>query len=236
MAGLRNHTIVKESDLYPIIKKSFKQDGYTVFAEVATDHRGVDMVAVKGEEHIAIELKLAFNDHLVEQASWNTQRFDKSYIAYPVRKAVMFHVEDVFWSLRESAQQKYLYCQRRGIGIMQVLPTGVIYEALEPAIQKPFRKLDLQHYVERDDDLGGLPYQKGVSEGYHELESIKKYVTAHPTASWREIYDNVSNHYSSPQSLAGSMSQWRGFYLREFKASLTGGPLPAPPKKVKLFE
>jgi hypothetical protein len=229
-----NHIVIKEADLFPIIKKSFNEQGYRVFAEVACMYRGVDMVAVKEDEHTAIELKTTLSDHLLRQASWNINHFDKVYIAYPVKKAIMFHVDDVFWKLRETTQQKYTYCENRGIGILQVLPSGLIYEALEPTIQKPFRKLDLQHYVEADEDLGGLPYQKGVSEGYHELESIKKYVTANPQASWQEIYDNVSNHYSSARSLAGSMSQWRGFYLSEFKKSI-GVVEPQKPKPQKLL-
>jgi hypothetical protein len=214
------HIVVKEADLYPIIKKSFKNDGYAVYAEVASMYRGVDMVAAKGDEHIAIELKLAFNWHLLRQATWNASHFDKVYVAYPVKKAVLFHVDDVYWSLRESTRERYDYCVKWGVGIMQVLPSGLIYEALEPKQQKPFRKLDLQHYVDADDDVGGVPYQKGVSEGYHELESIKKYVIANPTASWREIFANVPTHYASHTSLASSMSQWRGFYLQAFKDSL----------------
>lgn len=217
---IKDHIIKRESDLYPIIKKSFKEQGYSVFSEVATNYRGVDAVAVKDDEHIAIELKTSFNNHLIRQAYWNTHYFDKSYIVFPVKKAIFFHIDDVFLSLRESLREKYLDCEKRGIGILQVLPSGLIYESLEGTVQKPFRKLDLSVYVESDDDVGGLPYQKGVSEGYYELEAIKRYVTLNPTANWQEIYENVSNHYSSAKSMSGSMSQWRGFYLSEFKKTL----------------
>jgi hypothetical protein len=223
---ISEHIIKKESDLYPIIKKYLKEQGYTVFAEVACDYRGVDMVAVKGDEHIAIELKLQFNYKLLRQAYLGKSHFDKVYIAYPVKNATLFHVDDVYWSLRETTRQKYDLCRAWGLGIMQVLPTGMIYEALEPTQQKPYRKLDLQHYIEADDDLGGVPYQRGVSEGYQELKSIKSYVTVHPTASWQEIYDNVSNHYSSARSMAGSMGQWRGFSLVQFKIDLQQNQLP----------
>lgn len=214
------HIVKRESDLYPIVKKYFKDQGYTVFAEVACMGRGVDMVAVKGDEHIAIELKLSFNSDVVWQARQATLHFDKSYIAFPVKEARFFHQPDYYWAQRESIQQRYLNMEGLGIGMLQVLPSGMVYEELEAKQQKPYRKLDLQHYVEADDDLGGLPYQKGVSEGYHELESIKKYVRDHPKANWREIFENVSTHYASHTSLAGSMSQWRGFYLSEFKKSL----------------
>jgi hypothetical protein len=215
--GIVGHKVQRESDLYPIIKNSFKKDGYTVFAEVAVDGRGVDVVAQKDDEHIAIELKMSFNGDVVWQARLATGHFDKVYIAFPVSKIRIFNSLEVYHNLKESIRRRYDQCEALGIGIMQVLPSGLIFEALEPKQQTPYRKVDLQHYIESDDDLGGVPNQKGVSEGYHELESIKKYVTEHPTASWKEIYANVSNHYSSHTSMAGAMRQWRGFVLSDFR-------------------
>lgn len=213
--------ILREADLYPIVKKIFKADGYAVYAEVACNYRGVDMVAEKGEEQIAIELKLSFNDKVVQQARSNKYFFDKTYIAFPVKKPIYFENADVFAKLRESVKWRYEVCRKMGIGILEVLPSGTIFEVLEAkALDAPRRRLDLTHYIDADGDVGGVPYQKGVSEGYHELEAIKRYVTAHPTASRKEIFENVSNHYSSPASMFGAMGQWRGFNLSEFKASL----------------
>lgn len=220
MAKIKGHIVQLESDLYAPIKKYFKEEGYTVFAEVACMGRGVDMVAVKGDEHIAIELKMSFNSDVCWQARQAILHFDKSFVAFPVKEARFFHQPDYFWKQRETVQQMYNNLEAIGIGMLQVLPSGMVYTELEAKQQEPYRKLDLQHYIESDDDLGGLPYQKGVSEGYHELESIKKYVREHPKANWREIFDNVSTHYSSHNSLSGSMSQWRGFCLSEFKKSL----------------
>lgn len=211
---------MKESDLYPIVKKSFNQDGYTVYAEVACNYRGVDMVAEKGEEHIAIELKLSFNDKVIQQARGNKYFFNKTYVAFPVKKPIYFEDQDVFANLRESVQWRYEVCRKMGIGILEILPSGVIFEVLEAEVLVPKRRLDLTHYIESDDDLGGLPYQRGVSEGYHELESIKRYVTANPNASWSDIFESVSNHYSSAKSMSGAMRQWRGFRLQEFKNGL----------------
>lgn len=220
--------ISKESDLYPLVKKSFNKDGYTVYAEVAVDYRGVDLVAAKGDEQIAVELKLSFNDSVVQQAMLATHHFDKVYVAFPVKKAIYFNISEHFEKLRETTKRRYGWCEQRGIGILEVFESGLIFEVLEPKVQQPYRKVDLQHYVESDDDLGGVPYQRGVSEGYHELMSIRKYVTEHPTASWKEIYANVSNHYSSHTSMAGAMRQWRGFNLSEFKASLVPKPADKP--------
>lgn len=218
--------IVKEVDLFPIVKASFKEKGYSVYAEVAHFLRGIDLVAVKPEEHIAVEMKMRFDAHCVRQACWNTVSFDKSYVAFPVKKPILFHTEEGFWKLRESVQSRYQTCQNDGIGILEILPSGLIFEALEPRQQKVMRRMDFTHYKERDEDVGGRPSQKGVSAGYYELESIKDYVRAHPKADWQEIFENVHTHYSNPKSLAGSMSQWRGFSLRQFKETLKAQHVP----------
>lgn len=209
---------MKEKDLFPFLKKHFKEQGFKVYSEVACFYRGVDFVAVKGDEHIAVEMKMSFNKSVIYQASGNITSFGNSYVAYPVKKATMFHNDEAYWKLRESVRNRYEFCRQRGIGIMQIiLPHGIIFTALEAVYQKPYRIFDFSQYKERATDEAGLPCQKGVSEGYYELKAIKAYVRKHPEAKWKEIYDNVQNHYSSPQSLAGSMSQWRGFSLNEFK-------------------
>lgn len=212
--------IVQEKDLFPPLKQHFKERGFSVYAEVAHFLRGIDLVAVKEEEHIAVELKMRFDDHCVRQASWDTISFDKVYVAFHTKKPVLFHSNDVYWKLKDSIKQRYDRCVSQGIGIFQVLPSGVIFEALEPKRQERIRRMDFAHHVESENDIGGLPCQKGVSAGYYELENIKDYVRAHPQAKWQEIFENVHTHYSSAKSLAGSMGQWRGFSLVEFKKSL----------------
>lgn len=210
----------KEKDLFPPLKKSFKADGFAVYAEVPNLQRGVDFVAVKEGEHVAVEMKLSFNKEVVHQASGNHMSFHKTYVAYPVLEPVLFHQDDTFWNLRESIRERVAFCIYRGIGILQVLPSGLIFEALESKTIKPWREFDFSQYEESEDDEAGLPCQKGVSEGYMELKAIKAYVIENPDANWKEIFENVQNHYSSPSSLSGSMSQWRGFSLQEFKKSI----------------
>lgn len=211
---------MKEADLYPIVKKPFKEKGYKVFAEVAHFLRGIDLVAVNDTEHIAVELKLSFNRHVIRQAGYNTISFDKSYVAFPVKKPIYFFNDKDFWKLRDSTRERYYACVREGIGILEILPSGVIFEALEAKKQTPIRRMDFTHFEESENDIGGMPCQKGVSAGYYELENIKDYVTAHPDASRKEIWQNVHNHYSSPSSMFGAMGQWRGFNLTEFKKTL----------------
>lgn len=71
--------IKQEKDLYPIVKQNFKEKGFAVYAEVAHYLRGIDLVAVSDEEHVAVELKMSFDDHVVRQAGWDSISFDHTH-------------------------------------------------------------------------------------------------------------------------------------------------------------
>ncbi len=217
-----------EKELFPPLKKYFKEQGYKVYAEVPSGARGIDFVAVREDRQVAVEMKTSFNTDVIYQANTNAYRFAYSYVAYPVRIPVLF--ESPLTKLSESVITRLEACRRRGIGILQVLPHGTVFEALAAADQNikninKIRPYDFSQYVESDTDEAGLPCQKGVSEGYYELKLIKEYVRQHPKATWKEIYLNVQNHYSSPASLSGSMSSWRGFRLAEYKKELLTNPI-----------
>jgi hypothetical protein len=210
----------KEKELFPPLKKYFNSLGYKVYAEVPYYFRGIDFVAVKEGHHIAVEMKMAFTHKLIWQAHQNRSGFHEICIAYPVKQPMIFTNADQYWKLSEKIRKKVEHCRNWGIGIFQVLPKGTIFSTMEAESRNPHRVFDFSQYTESDDDEAGLPYQKGVSAGYYELEAIKAYVRQYPNADWKEIYANVQNHYSSPASLAGSMRQWRGFQLQEFRKSL----------------
>lgn len=214
-------TFKKESDLFPPLKKYFNELGYKVFTEVPYYSRSVDFVATKGDDHIAVEMKLHFNKEVIYQAGQNIMTFGKSYVAYPVKKGTIYENNEVYWKLRESVRDKYENCRMRGIGILQILPHGTIFTTLEAKYQKPYRVFDFSTFEESVDDEAGLPCQKGVSSAFVVLDRIEKYVTEHPEANWKEIYENVQNHYSSKASLSGSMSGWKGFNLEAFKRTLS---------------
>lgn len=218
---------MKEKDLFPPLKKYFKDQGYTVYAEVPVFYRGVDFVAVKGDDHIAVEMKLGFTKKVIQQATQNTISFARSYVAYPVKQAKSFK--------DDRSAESFNRCVSQGIGILQVFPHGTIFTALEAVPKTPYRVFDFSQYSEKDEDEAGLPFQKGVSAGYFELEAIKAYVLKNPKAKWREIYDNVQNHYSNYSSMAASMKCWRGFDLRTFKQENGLIEISVEPTLLKLF-
>ena len=205
----------KESDLFFPLKKYFNELGYKVFAEVPSAYRCVDFVAVKDGEHIAVEMKTGFTKGVVYQADTNALSFHKSCVAYPVKKAKIFNK-----NTNERDGEKYDHCSCCGIGILQILPRGTIFEALEAKTHKPYKEYDFSTFEENDNDEAGLPFQKGVSSAFVVLDRIKSYVKENPKAGWQEIYENIQHHYSSKASLSGSMSQWKGFNLEAFKKSI----------------
>lgn len=212
---------MKEKDLFPPLKAHFKGQGYKVYAEVPCFYRGVDFVAVNGEDHIAVEMKMMFNTKVCQQAHDNSVSFGKSYIAFPVKNLINYENNDVYWKLRESTRNLIEYCRNRGIGIIQIVgQRQIIVTVSEAVYKKPYRIFDFSQYRESVKDEAGLPYQKGVSQGYMELKAIKAYLKKHPYAKWKEIWGAVQNHYSSPASLGSSMRSWRGFNLEEFRMTI----------------
>ena len=71
--------IDKEVQLYAPVKKLFEGYGYTVKAEV----NDCDVVALKGDELVVVELKLHFNLKVVYQAMERRSLTDRVYIAIP---------------------------------------------------------------------------------------------------------------------------------------------------------
>jgi hypothetical protein len=70
---------LKETDLYAPIKRFFETNGYTVRAEV----RDCDVVAMKGDDMVVVELKTSANMELLVQAT-DRQRISESvYVAVP---------------------------------------------------------------------------------------------------------------------------------------------------------
>lgn len=198
---------MKEKELFPPLKKYFNELGFKVFTEVPNHYRSIDFVAVRDKEQIAVEMKISFTKDVVRQASMNTFHFLKSYVAIPKRK------------INEN-NHKYDWCISKGIGILQVYPLGTIFEFLKARKNEVNKLYDFSTFEERDGDEAGIPFNRGVSVAYVVLDRVKKYVTEHPTANWEEIYQNVQNHYSHKQSMAQSMTQWKGFSLVRFKESL----------------
>jgi hypothetical protein len=73
---------LQEVDLYKPIQTYFSKDGYEVYGEV----KDCDLVAVKDEELVVVELKLTLSVDLLIQAAKRQRITDQVYIAIPKPK------------------------------------------------------------------------------------------------------------------------------------------------------
>jgi hypothetical protein len=147
----------RETDLYPFLKQHFQRQGYQVYAEVPAPHGGyVDLLAVRGERSLAVELKLRFSRLALRQASRNRRVVWQSYVALGLAP-------------RLDRRQRSLFT-RRGVGLLQVsrqevsvtmpaleqAPPCTVREAFGPRLAGEVGRL---HAVA----LGGVPTKERVS-------------------------------------------------------------------------
>jgi hypothetical protein len=79
---MKENRKLQEVDLYRPIQRYFSLEGYEVYGEV----RDCDIVAVKEDELVIIELKLTLSVELLIQAAKRQRLTDKVYIAIPKPK------------------------------------------------------------------------------------------------------------------------------------------------------
>lgn len=102
----------READLYPLLKQHFLRQGYSVYAEVPAPHGGyVDLLAVRGDRTVAVEMKKRFSRLALRQASRNRRFVWQSLVATAHLPAF-------------NARTRAL-CTRRGLGLLMVKPDGV---------------------------------------------------------------------------------------------------------------
>lgn len=122
----------RETDLYEPIKAALTALGYTVRSEVDD----CDLVAVRGDEILVVEMKLRFNLDLVLQGAERLQMADSVYLAVEAPS-----------SQRKSRRWRQIkeLCRRLGVGLITVrfgAGSPVVEVLLDPA--EPQRRTSLK--------------------------------------------------------------------------------------------
>jgi hypothetical protein len=117
---------IKETDLYPSIKRMLEGQGYEVKGEIGA----ADVVAVRGgEEPLIVELKTGFSLSLFHQAIARQAITDAVYIAVPRGAGRMF--------FKALVDNKAL-CRRLGLGLITVrMEDGFVEIHADPEPYKP---------------------------------------------------------------------------------------------------
>lgn len=155
-----------ESDLYLPVKKFLEQQGFEVKGEV----KGCDLMAVRGEDFLIVELKLHFNLTLVLQGVERQKLTPNVYLA----------IERPKNTFSRKWRQVIGLCRRLGLGLLTVAGSGVHEvkaicepEPFHPRINYKRRKMLNTEFVGRtgDANTGGISRQP-VMTAYKE-EAIR---------------------------------------------------------------
>ena len=183
---------MKETELAGPVAEWMEKQGFTVWSEVPF-HGSMDLAGRNEKnELIMVELKTSFSYSLLRQCWRRLGMLDLVDAAAPSSPS-----ED---NLRRFT--------RRGIGVLRVRG-GTVEVLNEPSCEldilwardKIHRALDrLSPGV-----YGGQAVVKGEGPARRVRKAVREYRREHPDAGWRRIWLDVSNHYSSPESMASAM-------------------------------
>lgn len=163
-------------------------EGYDLYFEAPPHH--VDIVAISGVKHIAIEVKLSLNFKVIEQAFHNKGWFHLSYAAVPRSKNGSF---------------AHKICRDYGIGVLEYHPTYDnkyhVWEVVRPKWNK-VGKIAAKYCFYQDYMKGSIPGSSGsdgavVTAFKMTVQDLERYIRRHPGCSLNEALSNIDHHYSS---------------------------------------
>lgn len=193
---------MRETELFKPVRSFLKAFGCMVYTEVPCHLRGVDVVGLMPSgEIMAVEMKITLSSGVIRQARWNKTYVHYSYVAVatnPTHASIM-------------------RCRDAGIGVISVRDGKA--NLIRPAdFREPTVRFPIDLTALSEGQAAGMPCQKGVSGAHIVQECVEAYVRKHPEATRAEIWKAVPNHYDSAASMFGSLKQWHGFSLKEYRA------------------
>lgn len=168
---------------------------YVPYAEVPDrwNYRRYDLVGIKNGLIIVIEMKKSLTKGLILQARIGLHVADNVYCAVSTHP-------------RNASIHR---CRNLGIGVLEVRGDRVI-EIIPSCIYTKTIESYRDVLLERTrtmvpGGLAGVPNVKGVGPAKTVNRLVEAYRMEHPRATWKELYDNVPNHYTSFSSMYGAM-------------------------------
>ena len=189
---------LREIELYEPVKRLFEKYGYEVKAEIPFYNSPIDLVAYSGNCIISVELKMSLTKQLIHKSLLNQLFSDFSYAAIPTKP------------------RNIDKCIKSGLGIICVKNGKA-----EILLDASFKIKPLFHYKKnilawcdiRDPEMiGGRPNLKGEGPAQDCYKRVLEYMEKYPTAKWKQIFENVDNHYCSHSSMQNALS---GFFMRD---------------------
>lgn len=177
---------MRETDMYGAIKEYFEKDGYLVRSEV----RSIDVVAVKDELLVGIEMKRGLTMDLLVQGTLRQKTCDLVYLAVPKPKRIV----------KDKGMNNLLYLLKRlELGLLYVdVEKNAVLEVQEPLFYdlNKGRRSSLKERMRILKETGrrSLDGNQGGSTG-------KKLLTAYREESLRAVALMKLNEVISPKTL-----------------------------------
>jgi hypothetical protein len=196
----QNDWRLTEVNLAQPVADYFTARGY----QYAQEWFNIDFVFLKGEQIIAVELKKSLSKKVIQQAARAYFDAHLAYCAMPSKPRP------------ESIER----ARKAGVGVMLVRPEGV-----EILLEAPVNEWMSKHYVARNlrllkeaaaagylgqEIIAGRPNMAGEGPAQKCKIRVNEYLKKNPKATWKEIYTNVDNHYSSARSMQSALGKCRG--------------------------
>lgn len=156
---------MKESDLYPPLKRFLEFQNYEVKGEVLD----CDVMAVRGKETpVIVELKLSLNLDVVLQAVERLSLTPKVYIGIPKQNKI----------IKRRRKRIFKLLKMLGLGLLIIDPVQepndvtVLIDPSEykPRVSKPRQERLLGEFIKRigDPNTGGMDKRKGIMTAYRQ--------------------------------------------------------------------
>lgn len=192
-----------ESDLSKPISDWLVARGYTPYAEVPVPYWGprvIDLVGRKGAELIAVELKRSLTRSVIHQTYLCDLFTDQRYAAVGTRPS----------------QAGIDLCRKQGIGLLSVRngavslvlnprPSGFATGERDSIRQDWAKKMNALLDNAEPNGIAGMPCRKGVGPAQECYDRVQGYLETNADATWKTIFANVRNHYSSANSMCSAM-------------------------------
>ncbi len=185
---------LKEYKLSDPVKEYFENRGYKVYTEIPIAGSQIDIIAIKNSFIIAVELKTSLSRQLICQCIRHQKDCNVIYVAVPVNP---------------SSRSIELY-KKYSIGIMKVSDkVEMILEGSEHNLFSDTKHTRMLNYCETilPGGIGGMPTRKGIGPRIDCIKRVKEYLINHPAAKWKEIFDNVHNHYYTYKSMQSALRE-----------------------------
>lgn len=192
LAAPKDMLAMSEAEMGEPVMNYFRSMGYEVWCEIPFYQRVVDIVAMKEDMLVAIELKRSFTRGVMLQAV----------------QCQLFSHQTYCCAYTKPSSNTILAASKRGLGLLRVVD-GECMKILDPNNEHVLdhHSHNMRKRLRFIDPGGeaGHPCRKGVGPAQEVSRLVEQYRKNNSDATWDELYSELPNHYCSARSMRGAL-------------------------------